>query len=208
MQLSQGFKALLRQSALAQPAQQQLGTCAAAARKNSISSSATSGSSQEGESTEGQAPMPNFNSASGTEDPRDVAARVGRTTGSGTGPVELKSWDAREGGGGTENDNECPGGYSGPQEQLASGGAAGQTEGRRVLQPDVQAASGGSSRQGGSSSCDDQDRRADAAAAATAGPLGGRMVAPAEAPSQGEDLPPGHDGSGSTLKSPADQADA
>ncbi|KXZ53781.1 hypothetical protein GPECTOR_6g699 [Gonium pectorale] len=53
-----------------------------------------------------------------------------------------------------------------------------------------------------------KDVVADRAAAATAGPAAGRLVDPQEVRSEGADLPPGHDASGSTLKSTADQSGA
>ncbi|GLC60419.1 hypothetical protein PLESTB_001610200 [Pleodorina starrii] len=203
MQLSQGFKALLRHSRAASP----LGGTPTVAVRYAISSSAAIGSSQEGPSEEGQAPLPNFTATSGTEDPHDVAARVG--PGSKAEPA------------GIENPNEGPGDYSQPQIQsdaYARGGdnndmspgqrqtmvanASEETKGDRAGQQPQSAAPGGSSSRG-----PDADSQADGAAAATAGPLG-RLVPPSQVPAEGADLPPGHDASGSTLESTAAQSDA
>ncbi|KAG2494425.1 hypothetical protein HYH03_007477 [Edaphochlamys debaryana] len=180
------------------------------------------GSSREGPSTEGQAPMPDFRGGPATADPGVMkeastpGPRVAQQPMDTTGPETGSGLASPDPPVGIENRDMGPGDYSMPQireDAYAAGGNAGgkggtgaseEAEARRGKLVEADGGAGGSEQPlpgaGGRPA-------EDSAARAAAGPAGG-TVPPSQAKASGPDLPPGHDASGATLGSTADQADA
>ncbi|GFR44189.1 hypothetical protein Agub_g5372 [Astrephomene gubernaculifera] len=237
MQLSSKFKALLRGCSQSSAASLRAAAPTAASQVAISTSSGKAFSSQEGKSEEGQAPLPDFNyGPRGDRDPlSEVTApgpRIGKTApSSDSSGQQQQQEDTRSGeaGGlgshrpqseGIENPTEGPGDYSQPQirsETYARGGNnndLGPRQRQQLVDDASEEGGGAGGRWGGErgeaaggDARSEEERVTDRAAVETAGPAG-RLVHPKQVRSQGPDLPPGHDATGSTLKSTVDQSDA